>query len=516
MKPIFLTSSLFSWKSGSRHKNQDIGHKAKKSLMNLLPQTISFNTRSWLLILDSYFFIVGPKRFQLTRSYLGRTSFFILLLMLPLGKGLAQEHEQPQSFSLEEAIAFALSNNYSSINAGRDIEDAEKQKWETIASGLPQIDGNLSYQNQLKQQVTLLPGEIVGGDPGTYIPVTFGQAQSTIATATLRQQIFDGSYIVGVQATKTFLEYSANYKEKTNLDVRQSVVLAYGNVLLAKKTVEILENNRTALDKNLTETQKIYENGLGDEESVEQLQITLATIENSLKNAERFEAITIQTLNLVMGREIYAPIELKENLEQLLQANMDLGIVQEKFNLENNVDYKIALNLNEQRNLELKLAKSYNLPTLNAFVNYGAAAYSNNFDFFKSSQDWFDSSILGLELKIPLFSSLGRNASIQRARIAVDKAKTNLTEAEQNIRLQLERAQSDYQFAIENYNTSKENLGLAERIEAKNETKYFEGLASSFDLRQAQTQLYSAQQEYLKSMVDVINKKTELETILNN
>src|SRR5690606_34600398 len=148
------------------------------------------------------------------------------------------------------------------------------------------------------------------------------------------------------------------------------VVLAYGNVLLAKKTVEILENNRTALDKNLTETQKIYENGLGDEESVEQLQITLATIENSLKNAERFEAITIQTLNLVMGREIYAPIELKENLEQLLQANMDLGIVQEKFNLENNVDYKIALNLNEQRNLELKLAKSYNLPTLNAFVNY--------------------------------------------------------------------------------------------------------------------------------------------------
>src|SRR5690606_34175575 len=140
-------------------------------------------------------------------------------------------------------------------------------KWETIASGLPQIDGNLSYLNQLKQQVTLLPGEIVGGDPGTYIPVTFGQAQSTIATTTLRQQIFDGSYIVGVQATKTFLEYSANYKEKTNLDVRQSVVLAYGNVLLAKKTVEILENNRTALDKNLTETQKIYENGLGDEES---------------------------------------------------------------------------------------------------------------------------------------------------------------------------------------------------------------------------------------------------------
>lgn len=442
--------------------------------------------------------------------------YFIILLILPLCKGLAQEQEQPQSFTLEEAIAFAQANNYSSINAGRDIEDAEKQKWETIASGLPQIDGDISYQNQLKQQVTLLPGEIVGGDPGTFVPVTFGQAQSAVARATLTQQIFDGSYIVGVQATNTFLDYSANYKEKTDLDVRQSVVLAYSNVLLARKTVSILEDNRAALEKNLTETQKIYENGLGDEESVEQLQITLASTENSLKNAVRFEAITVQTLNLVMGREIYAPIQLKESLDQLLQTNMDLGIVQEEFNLENNVDYKIATNLNEQRYLELKLAKSYNLPTLNAFINYGTSAFNNDFEFFKRGQDWFDSSVLGLDLRIPIFSSLGRNATIQRAKIAVDKAKTSLTEAEQNIRLQLERAQSDYQFAIENYNTSKDNLGLAERIETKNETKYFEGLATSFDLRQAQTQLYTAQREYLQSMVDVINRKTELETILNN
>ena len=436
--------------------------------------------------------------------------------MLPLSKGFTQEQEQSHSFTLEEAIEFALQNNYSSINADRDIEDAEKQKWETIASGLPQVDGDISYQNQLKQQVTLLPAEIVGGDPGTYIPVTFGQSQSASASATLRQQIFDGSYIVGVQATKTFLEYSANNKEKTDLDVRKSVVLAYGNVLLAKETVSILEKNQTTLDKNLTETQKIYENGLGDEESVEQLQITLASIENQLKNARRFEDITVQTLNLVMGREISSPIHLEENLDQLLQQQLDLGIMQEEFHMDNNVDYKIATNLNQQRFLELKLAKSYNLPTLNAFINYGASAYSNNFNFFSNDQKWYDSSILGLDLRIPLFSSLGRNATIQRAKIALDKAKTQLTEAEQNIRLQLERAQSDYLFSIENYNTSKDNLGLAERIETKNETKYFEGLASSFDLRQAQTQLYSAQQEYLQSMVDVINKKTELETILNN
>ena len=97
-----------------------------------------------------------------------------------------------------------------------------------------------------------------------------------------------------------------------------------------------------------------------------------------------------------------------------------------------------------------------------------------------------------------------------------EKAKTQLSEAEEQIRLQLETSKSNYILAIEQYETAKNNLDLAERIENKNQIKYAEGLASSFELRQAQTQLYDAQQNYLQSMVEVINKKTELETILNN
>ena len=119
------------------------------------------------------------------------------------------------------------------------------------------------------------------------------------------------------------------------------------------------------------------------------------------------------------------------------------------------------------------------------------------------------------QINIPIFSSLKRSASTQRAKIALEKAKTQLTEAEEQIRLQLESAKSDYILAIEEYDTSKENLKLAERIENKNQIKYSEGLATSFELRQAQTQLYSTQQEFLQSMVDVINSKTELETIIN-
>src|SRR5210317_139130 len=147
-----------------------------------------------------------------------KVQFLSFIAFLFVGWSFSQE--QPNSFSLEEAIAYALEYNYSVINADREILDAQKQKWEVIATGLPQIDGSLSYQNQLKQPVTLIPGEIVGGEPGSFLPVVFGQQNQVNATAILKQQIFDGSYIVGVQATEAFLRYSQNNKEKTDQEIR--------------------------------------------------------------------------------------------------------------------------------------------------------------------------------------------------------------------------------------------------------------------------------------------------------
>lgn len=418
-------------------------------------------------------------------------------------------------FDLQGAIDYALEHNYSAINAARDIEDAQKQKWETIATGLPQISGAVSYQNQLKQPVSQIPAEFFGGEPGTYQEVVFGQAQSMGASATLTQKIFDGSYLVGVQATKTFLAYSQNTKEKTELEIRKAVVEAYGNVLLARESVLISERNKATLEKNLFETKRIYENGLGDQESVDQLQITLSTVDNQLKNAIRLEEISLQMLNLVMGLPIDTPTLLTEDLDALTREQIDPGLMEAEFTIGNNVDFKLAENLNEQRQLELKLAKSHALPTLNAFINYGGNSFSDDFNFLNSGQKWFGSSILGVDLNIPIFSSLGRSASTQRAKIALERAKTQLTETQERIRLELERAKSDYILSIEQYGTSKDNLALAERIEHKNQIKYAEGLASSFELRQAQTQLYASQQEYLQSMVDVINSKVSLETLLN-
>lgn len=420
------------------------------------------------------------------------------------------------SLSLEEAISYALEHNRNAKNASRDIEAAEKQQWETIAIGLPQINAGISYQNNIKQQVSLIPAEFFGGNPGEFEEVIFGTKQNAQGFASIDQLIFNGSYIVGLQASKVFLEISKFAKEKTDLEVRQAVIKTYGNVLVSEESIRILENNKKVLEKNVNETQKIYDNGLAELESLEQLQITLQSIESSLNKAYRFNEITKKMLNVVIGLEINETVILSDKLEDLTFKKRNNTIAVDQENLDNNIDLKIAENNKASKELLVKLEKSNALPTLNAYLNGSYSGFSNDFSFLERDQNWYGASVVGVNLSIPIFSSLGRSAATQRAKINYEKAKDDYIEIEQNLILQLETVKNEYQFAIEDLDIKKKSLALAERIESKNQTKFFEGVGSSFDLRQAQTQLYNAQSELLQAMLSVINKKTELETVLNN
>ena len=423
--------------------------------------------------------------------------------------------EKDLSFTLNEAITYALENNRTSKNAERDIEAAKKQKWEATATGLPQISASIDYQNFLKQQVSLIPAQFFGGNEGEFSEVVFGTKQNINAIATLNQLLFDGSYLVGLQSAKVFLEISENAKEKTDLEIRKAVINAYGNVLLSEESVKITQNNKTVLEKNLNETQKIYENGLTEEENVEQLQITLLQLDNNLNNATRLRDIAYKMLNITLGIDLGKTIALNDDLESLALQNIKLDLLEVNESIEDNIDYKIAANNKQSSELLLKLEKSKALPRLSAFINGGYTGNNDAFKFLNNEQQWFGSSLLGISLDIPLFSSFGRSAATQRAKINLEKAKTDLTETEQQLKFQVTSAKSNYQFSLASYKTAKQNLALAERIEKKNQTKFFEGISTSFDLRQAQIQLYATQQEYLQAMLNVINNKTELETILN-
>jgi len=437
----------------------------------------------------------------------------ILIFLLLFSLGFSQAY--PERLSLQEAIDYALENNRIAKNAARDIEVAKKQKWETIATGLPQLDASINYQNFLKQQVSVIPAEFFGGNPGEFAEVIFGTKQNATATATLNQLIFDGSYIVGLQSTKVFLEISKNAKDKTDLEVREAVINAYGNVLVSIEGVKIIEKNISVIQDNLDETTKIYENGLEELESVEQLQITLSNLQSDYDNLKRLEVIAFQMLNITLGIEYSAPLELTDTLESLAFQNLANETINAESDVTVTLDYQIADNDKRSKELLVKLEQSKALPRLSGFINGGYNTFADDFVFLDNNTEWFGFSLLGLNLDIPIFSSGMRGAATQRAKINLEKAKDDLTEIEQLLKLQIATAKSKYQFATEDYFNKKRNLDLAERIAQKNETKFFEGIGSSFELRQAQTQLYSAQQQLLQTMLDVINAKAELETITN-
>jgi outer membrane protein len=427
--------------------------------------------------------------------------------------------EKTMSFSLDEAIKFALENSYNTKSAKNEINSAKEKVWETTTIGLPQINARVDYQNFLKQPVSLLPAAAFDNTTSTvetveeyfnlqantrptapegFIPVVFGTRQNMNASVTITQLLFDGSYLVGLQAAKTFLKISNQAEEKTELLTREAVINAYGNVLVTENSVAILKKNIEILEKNYQDAKKIFENGLNEEEDVEQLEITLGNLKNQLNSVQRMQQIAYQMLNLSIGNPINIKLILTDSLDGLATSNINLGLISKTFNVDSHIDFKIAENDRETKRLMVKLEKSKFLPSLGAFVNYGAQAFSESFSFFNNDQRWFQSSLFGVGLNVPLFSSFGKNATTAQAKISLETADLRLEETKQRLNLQAEKAKSDYQFSIENYQTAKRNVG-----------------SSSFDLLQAQNQLYSQQQNYIQSMLDVIAKKATLENALN-
>jgi len=438
-----------------------------------------------------------------------------LLIGIIISISSIKAQEKQYAFTLDEAVNFALTNNYSVRTAKLDIDAAEKKKWETTTMGLPQINANVDYQSWIKQGITLIPAEFFGGEKGEFIEVAFGTKQNLNATVTLTQLIFDGSYLIGLQSAKTYLKISELAKEKTDLKIREAVINAYGNVLVAQESIKILERNKAVLQKNLEETKAILENGLAEEQDLQQQQITLSSIGIQLNKAQRIEIIAKKMLNLTLGISIDTPITLTDHLEDLALSASDMNLINSNFVLDNHIDYRIADNTVVSNELLVKFEKSKALPSLGAFVNYSRYANNDNNIFFKNNGAWFDSSLFGLSLKIPVFSSLQRSSRTQQAKISLDQAEIALDETSQKLKLQVDTAKNKYQFALDKYKISKENLVLAESIAKKEQIKFFEGLSSSFNLTNAQNQLYRKQQEYIQSILEIIQTKVELENALN-
>lgn len=418
-----------------------------------------------------------------------------------------------RSFTLEEAKSFAVENSYFTKEALMKEEIAQKRVKETRAIGLPQINAEGSFQNFLDIPTSILPGEVVG-KPGKQVPVQFGTEYTASGGITASQLIFDGSYIVGLQAAKTYKEVAEKGRVKSQMEIKKSVTIAYANAIVSKENLKTIIGNKKYLEVTLKETRALFKEGFVEEQDLDQLEILLSTAENQLNSAKRFMEITDKLLKFQMGIDVSSPIELTSTLEDLMQYGRQTEVNDQAFDFNKHIDYQINLGNERLQMLNLRNKKVAYLPQLSGFFSYKQSYQANNLQL--ESKNWFPTTLWGLNLKVPIFSSGNRHFAVQQAKLDFEVAQLKTKQTEQELTLKFLTAKSDYKFSLDQHTTSKQNFERVERILNREVTKYKEGVSTSLNLANTQIQFYDIQRSYIQSMLNLIEAKSELDKALNN
>jgi len=444
---------------------------------------------------------------------------FLYVLFLILGttysKVAFSQDAGPLSFTLQQAQEYAIKNNLNVRNATIDVDIAQKVIWENTAMGLPQLDGTVGYTNNLSLATTLIPAEFFGGDPGTFQEVKFGTQHNSTASITANQLIFNGPYIVALQAAKIYKKVSEQTLERTENDVREMVAQNYYLALLAGETIEVLKENQQNLEKILLESKELYKIGFVEEIDVDQLQVNLTMVKNGVRSMERQLEISLNLLKYQMGVNLEAEIILSENLGDIMESINPELVLMEDFKVNNHIDFRL-LNTQEQLAfLDLKRTKAESWPTLTAFYTNKRTALRNEFNFFDFEEKWFPSSMVGVSLNIPIFASGMRYSQISQRKLTWEKTKNTKKNTVRGLALENQQAKYDFANALEKYHSERKNLEIARKVFDKTAIKYKEGVSSSLDLTQVNNQYLQTQTNYVTALVELLNAKIRLDKSLN-
>ena len=421
-----------------------------------------------------------------------------------------------QSYSLEEAIDFATKNNASVKNAVLGIESANQKVKETRAIGLPQVSAAGEFQNFLDIPITVAPANAFNpaAPADELVSLQFGTEFNAKGSLNANQLIFNGSYLVGLQTSKKFKKVSEFQKTKTIQDVKENVIKAYYGALVAEKTVVTLTEIAATAQTIYDQTKGLFDQGLIEEYNVTQLSLNVLQAKNSLNGAKRQWDNTKNLLKFQMGMDVNESISLTSDFDAVI-SSLDASQSEVTSEINQNIDFLL---LNQQRELNVlnvKYEQSQYLPLLNAFFTHQQNALRNDFDLLESGQPWFPTTIWGLNLSVPIFSSGSRSSKVSQAKIQLKQTENSLSQLEKGLSIQTQSAKTNYDNAFDTYTTSKEAVSISKKIYNNYQIKFKEGLITSLDLSQIQTQYLSAQTQYIQSMYNLVSAKIELDKITN-
>ena len=435
---------------------------------------------------------------------------FLLLFLFTGSIIRAQQSGAELKLSLKEAQEYAIQNNKMMITSRMEVEASKVAVWEIISNALPQVSASGSFTDNLKLMTTLLPDFIGGTDKK--IPVTFGTQFNSGANIQASLLLFNAPLYIGIETTKLANKLSEKNLTKTELDTKESVSTAYFLILVSEKSLEILNGNIANLNETLKSTRSMFSAGMAESTDVDQMVSNVTMVENTRSSMQRSIELNYNLLRFQLGVAPETQISLTETLEGLTSQINIQALMSQQFDLKQNINYMLIEGQERLSSLTLKSQKASVLPTLSGFYSYGVNGMGDKV----SDQQWFQNSMTGLQLSVPIFASGQRYSQIKKAQINFNKASTTKDMVTEQLLLQEKQLRYNLVNANLQYISQKDNVDVSKRVFASTENKFKQGMASSLELTQANSLYLQAENNYVSALMNLLQTKLALDKLLNN
>lgn len=449
-------------------------------------------------------------------------TFYVLLLLVHN----LNAQEKTYRLSLAQARDYALQHNKALLNARDNITSSREMIKETIAQGLPQVNGSMDFMTYFNYKLEfnfmrgggmdLNPDVLDAGDMEILNALgdMFGSSEPIIMDNQLSgkvqvsQLIFSGQYWAGIQTAKIARTLADQNLVKNEQDIKENITNSYYLILTTEQTLRIIVENLKNLSSILQHTDNLYRMGIAEETDVDQLKITVSQLKNTQKSLERNIQLNYNMMRFQLGVEPDAVISLSDNLDSMMDNIKMEETLSKSFDITQNINYQL---MESQVLLSEKQVDMQNwafAPTFSGFYSYTEKILTTDFDLTPPH-------LAGFNLSVPIFSSGMRRSKVAQARINLDMARRNQEIVKEQLEIQKKQLVYNYQNALENFNTQKENVEVANRVLNSIQNKYREGLVSSLDLTQANTNYLNAENNYLSSVLTLLQAQTALDKLYN-
>ncbi|MFL3001677.1 MAG: TolC family protein [Cytophagales bacterium] len=437
-----------------------------------------------------------------------------ILLIIILVINFDSLKSQPLKLTIDESIDLAIENNENLKNSYLEEKISKALSKEYLSIGLPQInfDGGVKYNHEVQKSLIDISRFMPGVPEGTEQEVQFGQTYDGRIDLFLDQMIFNGSYFVGLSASKELVYLSEKLTQRNVIEINESVQKAFYTVLNTKKRIELVDINLSRLNTLLDQTQKLYDNGFVEKLDVDRIKVSYNNLKSEKIKANRLFQLSKEVFNFQIGVPIGTEIELIGELSEDLIYSFIYSL--EDFDYSQRIEYSILQTDKNLKFYDLKNNRSQYLPQIYANYNYGYNTSSSNYNLFFDSDRWKSFGTLGFKIIVPIFDGFLKRSKINQSKYKIEQVENQMLFLERSINLQVNQAISSYENTKESIIVSKQNLELAKDVYLATERKFKEGVGSNLELIDSNNSLKTAQNQYYNSLYESVIASIEIKKTL--